>query len=148
MNIETEICKALATVFQGLLTDVEIRGNWLPDDGIKGAEVYAGKKLEINVGTRRYDGYSSPVAEFAVTLEGTFAAAEDTSLDETVYAYETTVGKLESWHHNLATVKTDLTIANLFTPVGLRLDGGSLDIDRDTKTRTFTQQFTLKGRIS
>jgi len=159
MTIEKELCKAVVGVFQEMLNDVEIHGNWIPDDDIKGVDVYEGRRLDVNVSARKYDGYSSPMAEMSVTLEAEFAAEDDITLAETVSAYESVIGKLEEWHHDIAAVKRDLTLTNqlpttnqpttIFVPVGLKVDGGQpIEIDRETKTRSFTQQFTIKGRIS
>jgi len=148
LNIETELCKAVVGVFQGVVNGVEIHGKWIPDEDFKGVDVYDGRRLDVSVSARKYDGYSSPMAEMSVTIEGAFSAEEDTSLAETVAAYDSVVGKLEEWHHDIASVKRDLSFSG-FSPVGLKVDGGPpIEIDRETKTRSFTQQFTIKGRIS
>jgi len=154
MNIETEICGELSRVFQTLLPGLEVEGNWLVDDDfLKGVESGKTEKMEISVSPRKYDGYTSRVAEFAVTIDTTFSLADDADLIRTVEAYELIVGKLEQWHADISAVKSDLYFNNEiehigFDPVGFKIDGGNFDIDRETKTRHLTQQFTIKGRIT
>jgi len=148
MNIEQEICKRVSDVLKCLLTDVEIDGNWNVDGAEKGVGPKAGPRLEVSVSPRKYDGYTSRVAELDVTFEGAFPFADDVTFARTVEAYDTLVGRLEEWHGDISSVKRDLTVDGAFDPVGLRLSGGTMEIDRETKVRNFTQQITIKGRIS
>ena len=50
MIIEQEICRRVAEVLQGLLPEVEVNGNWLPDPGglPKGAGGWPGAKLTVS----------------------------------------------------------------------------------------------------
>lgn len=147
-NVETRLCKAVCEVLQGLLTDAAIRGNLVVDGTFKGVQPTVGPKIDVTVKPRRYDGYSSPMAEFDVILDGAYPAAADTSLGRTLETYDTVATQLDEYHHNLAPVKRDFTVDG-FTPVGFKLGGnGDIDIDPNTKKRYFTLQFTLKGRIS
>jgi len=153
MNVEIELCVNLSTVFQSLLPGLEIEGNWAVDESyLKGVDTATTEKLEINVSPRKYDGYTSRMAEFSVSLEGEFSLADDASFARTTEVYELMVGKLDEWHGDITAVKRDLSVSEgngcRFDPVGFRLDGGNVEIDRDTKTRHITQQFTIKGRIS
>jgi len=148
MNIETELCKALSRVFQGRLDGLPVEGNWIADETyLKGVDAGETEKLEITVSPRKYEGYTSRIPEFSVTLEATLALSDDASLERTLGIYETIAGILEDWHENISSVKRDLTVASAFDPVGFRLDGGTFELDRETKSRNITQQFTIKGRI-
>ena len=147
-NVETRICKAVCEVLQGLLTDAAIRGNIVVDGSFKGVQPTVGPTVEVTVKPRRYDGYSSPMAEIDVALDGSYPAASDTTLGRTLECYDAVATRLDEYHHTLAPVKRDFTVEG-FTPVGFKLGGdGDIYIDPDTKKRTFTLQFTLKGRIS
>lgn len=147
-NVETRLCKAVCEVLQGLLTDVAIRGNLVVDGSFKGVQPMVGPHIDVTIKPRRYDGYSSPMAEFDVTLDGAYPAAADTSLGRTLETYDIVATRLDAYHHTLAPVKRDFTVDG-FTPVGFKLGGnGDIDIDPNTKKRYFTLQFTIKGRIS
>jgi len=148
MNVEQAICNALVTAIQLQLPNLQVEGNWLIDDtDIKGVESTVGPKISVKVDARKYGGYSSPIAEFGAIVSCDYPMADDTSLVETIAAYDALVALLETWHHDISAVKRDLTCEH-FTPFGFKLDGGPFDIDRETKERSFTQQFTIKGRIS
>lgn len=148
MNVETYLCKAVCEVLQGLVNGCEVKGNWIVDGSFKGVQPTVGPKIDVTVKPRRYDGYSSPMAEFDVILDGAYPAAADTSLGRTLETYDTVATRLDEYHHNLAPVKRDFTVDG-FTPVGFKLGGnGDIDIDPNTKKRYFTLKFTLKGRIS
>ena len=147
-NVESRLCKAVCEVLQGLLTGATIRGNLVVDGSFKGVRPTVGPKIDVTVKPRRYDGFSSPMAEFDVTLDGAYPAAADTTLGRTIETYDAVVTRLDEYHHTLAPVKRDFTVDG-FTPVGFRLGGnGDIDIDPETKKRYFTLQFTIKGRIS
>jgi len=53
------------------------------------------------VSPRKYDGYTSRIAEFQVSLETTFALADDADISRTLEAYELIVGRLERWHGDI-----------------------------------------------
>ena len=147
-NAETLLCEAVCKVFEGLLEGFSIRGNWTVDGSFRGAAKTVGPKLDVSVKPRRYQAYSSPMAEFDVSLEGSYPAAADTTLHRTVEAYELAAGYLDACHRSLDPVRRDFTLAG-FTPVGFRLGGnGDFDIDPENGRRFFTLQFTIKGRIS
>ena len=154
MNVvEQELCKRLADVLQGRLPGISIDGNWLPAyaggsgaASIKGADIWRGAKLDVTVGTRSYGKFTSRTAEMDVRLDGEFPVAADPSLDRSVAAYSEVVALLEEWHGSIAAVKRDLTLDG-FDPVGLRLAGGTFELDRDTKVRYYSQTFTVQGRM-
>jgi len=146
--IEQQLCKRLADILQERLPGVSIDGNWLPSATTpKGAEIWRGAKLDVNVGTRSYGEFTAKTAEMQVSLEGEFPVAADPSLDRSVAAYAAVVALLEEWHGSIAAVKRDLTIDGDFYPVGLRLSGGTFELDRDTKVRYYSQTFAVRGRI-
>lgn len=153
--IEQQLCKRLADVLQERLPGISIDGNWLPSATTpKGAEVWRGAKLDVNVGTRSYGEFTSRTAEMEVRLEGEFPVAADPSLDRSVAAYAAVVALIEEWHGDIAAVKRDLTLhsadstlSTLFDPVGLRLAGGTFELDRDTKVRYYSQTFAVRGRV-
>ena len=148
MNVvEQQLCKRLADVLQERLPGISIDGNWLPSATTpKGAEIWRGAKLDVTVGTRSYGEFTAKTAEMQVSLEGEFPVAADPSLDRSVAAYAEVVALLEEWHGDIAAVKRDLTLDG-FDPVGLRLAGGTFELDRDTKVRYYSQTFTVRGRI-
>jgi len=152
MIIEQELCKTLATVFEGVLNGVSIDGNWLPPKGgnPKGAEARKMVSLYIRVGSRNYTSYTTRVAEIMVSFEFKAALASDPNLSRSAEAYEATIGRLEDWQHDIEAVKRDLTISGLFDPVGLVLGGNAPEFDPkdEDENRTFTQTITIKGRIS
>ena len=147
MNVvEQQLCKRLADVLQERLPGISIDGNWLPSATTpKGAEIWRGAKLDVNVGTRSYGEFTSLTAEMEVQLEGEFPVAADPSLDRSVAAYGEVVALIEEWHGSIAAVKRDLTLDS-FDPVGLRLAGGTFELDRDTKVRYYSQTFAVRGR--
>jgi len=151
MTFETELCRNLQTVFQTLLPGLEVDGNWLLDnDYIKGLDCGETEKMEITVSPRKYDSYTSSAAEFACSIDTTFSLASDADLSRTVEAYELIIGKLEQWQSDINAVKSDLSVSTSvlrFDPVGFRLDGGSFELDRETKTRQLLQQFTIRARL-
>ena len=148
MNVvEQQLCKRLADLLQGRLPGISIDGNWLPSATVpKGAEIWRGAKLDVTVGTRSYGEFTSRTAEMEVKLDGEFPVAADPSLDRSVAAYAEVVALLEEWHGDIAAVKRDLSLDG-FDPVGLRLSGGTFELDRDTKVRYYSQTFAVRGRI-
>ena len=145
--IEQQLCKRLADVLQERLPGISIDGNWLPSATTpKGAEIWRGAKLDVNVGTRSYGEFTSLTAEMEVRLEGEFPVAADATLDRSVAAYAEVVALLEEWHGSIAAAKRDLSLDS-FDPVGLRLAGGTFELDRDTKARYYSQSFIIRGRI-
>ena len=148
MNVvEQELCKRLADVLQRRLPGISIDGNWLPSATTpKGAGIWRGAKLDVTVGTRSYGEFTSRTAEMDVRLDGEFPVAADPSLDRSVAAYSGVVALLEEWHGDIAAVKRDLTLDG-FDPVGLRLSGGTFELDRDTKVRYYSQTFAVQGRM-
>ena len=149
MNVvEQQLCKRLADLLQGRLPGISIDGNWLPSATTpKGAEIWRGAKLDVTVGTRSYGEFTSLTAEMEVRLDGEFPVAADPSLDRSVAAYAAVVALIEEWHGSIAAVKRDLTLDNTFDPVGLRLAGGTFELDRDTKVRYYSQTFAVRGRV-
>ena len=144
--IEQQLCKRLADVLQERLPGISIDGNWLPSATTpKGAKIWRGAKLDVNVGTRSYVEFTSLTAEMEVRLEGEFPVASDPSLYRSVAAYAKVVALIEEWHGSIAAVKRDLTLDS-FDPVGLRLAGGTFELDRDTKVRYYSQTFAVRGR--
>jgi len=149
MNAETEICQRLVDILRERMDGIEVKGNWLVDrDYIKGADVYYGAKIDVNVRPRKYEAYTTRIATFEVSVDGEFDVGTDDTLERTVAAYEKLVDLFASWQHAISTVKSDLAIEGVFDPVGVRMDGGTMEIDRETCKRTYSQQLTLKGRIN
>ena len=148
MNVvEQELCKRLADILQERLPGISIDGNWLPSATTpKGADIWRGAKLDVTVGTRSYGEHTSLTAEMEVRLDGEFPVAADPSLDRSVAAYAKVVALLEEWHGSIAAVKRDLAL-DTFDPVGLRLAGGTFELDRETKIRYYSQTFAVRGRI-
>ena len=148
MNVvEQQFCKRLADLLQERLPGVSIDGNWLPSATTpKGAEIWRGAKLDVSVGTRSYGEFTAKTAEMQVRLEGEFPVAADPSLDRAVAAYAAVVALIEEWHGSIAAVKRDLSL-DFFDPVGLRLAGGTFELDRDTKVRYYSQTFAVQGRM-
>ena len=148
MNVvEQQLCKRLADILQERLPGISIDGNWLPSATTpKGAEIWRGAKLDVTVGTRSYGQFTSKTAEMQVSLEGEFPVAADPSLDRSVAAYAGVIALLEEWHGSIAAVKRDLSL-DTFDPVGLRLAGGTFELDRDTKVRYYSQTFAVRGRV-
>ena len=145
--IEQSLCKRLADVLQKRLPGVSIDGNWLPSATTpKGTEIWRGAKLDVTVGTRSYGEFTSKTAEMQVSLEGEFPVAADPSLNRSVAAYAAVVALIEEWHGSIAAVKRDLTLDG-FDPVGLRLAGGTFELDRETNVRYYSQTFAVRGRV-
>ena len=165
--IEQEICKRVATAFKAVLPGFDVEGNFLPDETgtFKGMEVYSPGKLIVTVGARSYPAYTTLIATVRVELECEIPVEADASLERALAAFGAATALLEEWHGNLAAVKRDIGItpggagesgqvtpggageSGGFDPVGLRLSGGDFDLDRDDKTRRFSQSFEIKGRI-
>ena len=149
MNAERNICLAICRILDGLKLGAAIRGNLIADGSFKGVATALGPKIDVEVKPRRYDGYSSPMAEFGVTLNGEYTATSDATLARTMDCYDTVQARLDDYHRDFLAVKRDFTLEG-FTPVGFRLGGDDVGIliDTNSKKRYFTLQFTLKGRIS
>ena len=148
MNEVTErtLCRKLVHILRERLPGIAVEGTWLPESNniVKGAaNPNSSARVNVNVGTRAYGGYTSRVAEIKVRIEGRFAASIDKDAQKAADAYGTlTDGILERWQADMQAVKSDLTLEG-FAPVGFRLDGGDWETDADD--RIFTQSFTLKG---
>ena len=149
MIIEQELCRKLVAIFSSALPNVEVEGNWLPeeDGGFKGEEIPQGSRLSVRVSQRAYTSYTDKVAEFKVLLEGTLRVEEDTDGSKTFICCSKILNVMTGWQNDIASVKRDLSLEK-FDPVGYKMDeNGDLDIDRETLTRTYNQSFTIKGRI-
>lgn len=148
MNVvEQQLCKRLADILQERLPGISIDGNWLPSATTpKGADIWRGAKLDVTVGTRSYGEFTSRTAEMEVHLEGEFPVAADPTLDRSVAAYAAVVALIEEWHGSIAAAKRDLSLDS-FDPVGLRLAGGTFELDRETKVRYYSQTFAVRGRM-
>lgn len=149
MSVEKGICTAVCRILDGMVLGAAIRGNLVADGAFKGVTKTLGPKIEVAVKPRRYDGYSSPMAEIGVTLYGAYPSTSDATLGRTMDCYDTVAARLDEYHRTIAAVKRDFTVDG-FTPVGFRLGGDDdgIEIDPDTKKRYFALQFTIKGRIS
>jgi len=149
--VEKQICRRLADVFQDLLPDVSVGGNWLPEkSGIlktAHAKPDSSARLDANVQPRSYPTPSSAVHEIRVDLDGTFAAAFDPDLERSAAAYGGLAAKLEEWHRSIAALKRDLTLDG-WEPCGMRLSGGEWTIDRDGGDRLYSQSMILTGRLT
>ena len=148
MNEVTErtLCRKLVHILRERLPGIAVEGTWLSESNniVKGAaNPNSSARVDVNVGTRAYGGFSSRVTEIKVRIEGRFAAPIDKDAQKAADAYGTlTDGILERWQADIQAVKSDLTLED-FEPVGFRLDGGDWETDADD--RFFTQSFTLKG---
>lgn len=144
--LEKRLCERIVLRLHEGLSGVSVEGSWLPESNniIKGASnPNASARIDVSVGARSYNGYTSRVAEIKVRIEGRFAASIDKDAQKAACAYGTlTDGILERWQADIQAVKSDLTLED-FEPIGFRLDGGDWEIDADD--RVFTQSFTLKG---
>ena len=148
MNEVTErtLCRKLVHILRERLPGIAVEGTWLSESNniVKGAaNPNSSARVDVNVGTRAYGGFSSRVTEIKVWIEGRFAASIDKDAQKAACAYGTlTDGILERWQADIQAVKSDLTLED-FEPVGFKLDGGDWETDADD--RFFTQSFTLKG---
>ena len=143
--VEQELCTKIVRILQERLPDVVVDGNWLPMP-TKGAVDGRLSRLDVTVGPRSYGEFTSLTAEMAVMLEGTIPVGADTTADRSIAAYSRIVELVEEWHGSIAAVKRDLALDS-FDPVGLRLDGGTFELDRDTKVRHYSQTFAVRGRV-
>ena len=148
--VEQRLCRRIAEVFQGLLPDVPVEGNWLAESSgvVKGTArlLDRGARMDVAVSPLGYASYSGVVAEVRVELEAEFSAAFDAGLERSVAAYAAVAARLGEWHGSVAAVKADLALAD-FAPAGLRLEPGTWEIDRETTARTYAQAFTVRGVV-
>lgn len=151
MLVEQELCRKLVDILKDRLPDVEVDGNWLPEDdgGIKGTPDTEGSVLHVRVGMRGYTSFTDKVAEIGVELEGSIRSADDADGNSTFVCCSKILSLLSGWQDDIQAVKRDLSIDGHFNPYGYRLEpNGTLDIEEETLIRKYNQSFTLKGRIS
>ena len=167
--VEQELCAKIVGILRARLPDVVVDGNWLPMP-TKGAVDGRLSWLDVTVGLRSYGEFTSLTADMEVRLEGAIPVGADTTADRSIAAYSRIVELVEEWHGSIAAVKRDLTIGSegvkecgsegvdsptpslthsptLFDPVGLRLAGGTFELDRETKVRYYSQTFAVRGRV-
>ena len=143
--VEQELCAKIVGILRARLPDVVVDGNWLPMP-TKGAVDERLSRLDVTVGPRSYGEFTSLTADMEVRLEGAIPVGADTTADRSIAAYSRIVELVEEWHGSIAAVKRDLTLDG-FDPVGLRLAGGTFELDRETKARYYSQTFAVRGRI-
>lgn len=143
--VEQELCAKIVGILRARLPDVVVDGNWLPMP-TKGAVDGRLSRLEVTVGPRSYGKFTSLTADIEVRLEGAIPVGADTTADRSIAAYSRIVELVEEWHGSIAAVKRDLALDG-FDPVGLRLAGGTFELDRDTKVRYYSQTFAVMGRV-
>ena len=145
--IERTLCEKLVHILRSRLVGIAVEGIWLPESNnlVKGAaNPNSSARIDVYVGTRAYDGYTSRIVEMKVRIDGCFSAAGDMKAQKAANAYGMlTDGILEEWQGDMDSVKRDLAFEG-FAPVGFRLDGGDWDVD--AYDRVFSQSFTIKGR--
>jgi len=151
VNIESGICVNLLTVFQTIFPGLAVDCKWLVGkDFMPVHRPRETKRMKIELSPRKYDSYTSPVAEFSGTISMTFSLSEESDVVRAIDDYDTVVEKLDAWHHDIEEAKNDLSVKDgvrtLFSPVGFMSQGGDIDIDSETKTGNFILEFTLKGR--
>lgn len=135
---------------QECLDGVQVEGNWLPEGSglvkatARSAMAGAYGRIDVEVGTRAYGSYTSSVCEVKVWLRGRMEAKYDLDAAKAAGIYDRMMDMLEEWQGSLAAAKEALRLED-FEPSGFRLDGGDWEIDGETKDRTFTQGFTVKG---
>ncbi len=56
-------------------------------------------------------------------------------------------GILQSWQDSIDTTVADFTVAEKFSPTGLRLEGGEAGMDNENKIWTCTESITLYGCV-
>ena len=156
--MEKRLCRRIAEALNGALKDVSVEGNWLPEtsglmkagqarpSGQAGHTTCKPGRLDVEVGTRRYESYTSRVCEIRAWLYGAFPAAQDVNAERTATSYGELMGLLEEWQGDIAAAKEALRLED-FEPAGFRLDGGKWQIDAETKERTYSQSFTVRGRL-
>ena len=105
------------------------------------------RAVDVIVGSRRYEQYTTAVATVDVTLAGRVDGKSRVMRASPEEADLEIVGLLEDWHGSVAAAKAALG-SEFFDPVGMRLDGGGeWDVDSATKALNFTLPFTVKGRV-
>ena len=144
--VEQELCAKIVGILRARLPDVVVDGNWLPMP-TKGAVDGRLSRLDVTVGPRSYGEFTSLTADMEVRLEGAIPVGADTTADRSIAAYSRIVELVEEWHGSIAAVKRDLTVDDSFNPVGLRLAGGTFELDREAKVRYYSQTFAVRGRV-
>lgn len=149
--IEKDLESRIVSKFEALnLSGVKVLGMWQSAmaGSVKGVEAGESKaSLSVAVGLRQYDSFSSPRAEFTVgyALKVRVEVSPDGSALSTYMA--AILGLLSTWQQNVDTMKTDLAVANEFTPAGFRLDGGDVKLDDAVSAWSVAGSFVVRGTI-
>lgn len=113
------------------------------------AEASAAKAvLAVVVRPRQYEAYLSSRAEFAVALTLSVRIEACGGPDGLEYYAAALTGVLEGWQESIGEAKADLWIENEFSPAGVRVDGGDVELDTDRGAWVVQQTFSVRGIVT
>lgn len=101
----------------------------------------------LKVHPRGYETYTVPTATFQI--EVTLIARADIDFDGIKYidVTETLFDTLHAWQKSIDLCCEDFDIEGEFSTAGMRMDGGSTGLEKDSKVWTCTENLTLYGCI-
>lgn len=151
--IEADIEAKIAAKLTAALDDesIQVLTAWgvATDGAIKaheGADAHG--YLTVKVAPRQYETFTIPKANFSVIIQLDMRAETDADGARIRSAASAMTGIIWAWQDSFLAVADDFAGIARFTPVGFRLDGGDVGVDRDTRVWTFTQNLTICGVVA
>lgn len=148
--IEKDIEKAVIDAIDALgISGLDVSGFWQSvDTGIvkdlERTDLLA--TLRVIAQPRRYDGFTSPKCEIAISLGLSVLVYRAPDGAALAAITEPILNLLQAWQRDITAVKNVFT-SSAFVPSGLRLDGGNASFDRAALAWTVPMGFTLRGVV-
>ena len=129
---------------------VEVVGAWQPSAAgtVKATESAALGYLTVKVNPREYDGYLTKGCALSCTVELDVRAESDANGASYLAITDALADVLFHWHDAVENVVADFSDIDGFDPVGFRLDGGEVGVDKTAAVWTYLHNFTLRGVIT
>ena len=151
--IEADIEARLAEVLKKALGDETIQclTAWgvAADGAVKAQEgADASGYLTIKVAPRQYETFTVPKANFTATIQLDLRAETDFDGARIKSAASAITSVIWAWQDSFLLFAGDFADIARFTPIGFRLDGGDVGIDRAARVWTFSQNLTICGVVA
>lgn len=129
------------------VSGIEVVGAWQVEDskGIETADL--GGIVAVRVNPREYQGYLTHDAALSCVVTLTVRAETDATSALRLAATDALTALLSRWHYVVEDVAADFAGIDGFDPVGFRLDGGDVGLDRASSAWNYSHNFTLRGVI-
>lgn len=147
-KIEEKVITKLTTSLSGY--NIQIIGSWQTTSGtLKSVEddTKTGV-LVVKVYPRSYQTPTVPDANIVVELNLVMRADIDKDGSNYLAVTDALTTPLQSWQQSYDDYSRDFGVDNEFEPTGFTLNGGSISLDKEMKTWTYNQQFTVYGLLT